>query len=127
MTKKRPVEQGILDALRQVEHMSAPNLARTIYDVDEPTPAQRSAVRRALAVLQRNGQVVKLGNLFHGERCSYAVPETALAVLRRLVEGLGPEILAIDKRLARFFAERGSLAFVGGLGWLDIAARLGCI
>jgi hypothetical protein len=55
--------------------------------------AASAAVRRALSKLQKRGLVVKLGNKFHGERCSYADREHALAIVRKEVQHFGLQSL----------------------------------
>jgi hypothetical protein len=86
------VERSILELLRVNEHLDAPGLAELHYqtspelptyrdseELREPTAAELSAVRRALVKLRKQGAVVKLGNVFYGERCSYALAETQRA------------------------------------------------
>ena len=81
-------QRDILELLRLNEHMSALSLAALVYQDDggaKPvTASEHSAVRRALLKLQKQGTVFKLGNMFHGERCSYADREHAIAIARRV-------------------------------------------
>jgi hypothetical protein len=76
--------------------LSAPLLAAKAYfayapdapdpppdEAIDPTPAHRAAVRRTLSRLQKRGLVVKLGNMYPDERCSYADREHTLAIVRK--------------------------------------------
>jgi hypothetical protein len=95
------LERAILDLLRLNEYLSAPLLAAKVYaapdpppdEAIDPTPAQPSAVRRALSRLQKRGLVVKLGSMYPGERCSYADREHALAIVRKDVQHFGLQSL----------------------------------
>ena len=100
------LERAILDLLHLNEYLSAPLLAAKVYaayapdapdpppdEAIDPTPAQRSAVRRALSRLQKRGLVVKLGSRYPGERCSYADREHALTIVRKEVQHLGLQSL----------------------------------
>ena len=112
------LERAILDLLHLNEYMSALLFAAKVYaapdpppdeallaakvyaapdpppdEAIDPTPAQRSAVRRALSRLQKRGLVVKLGSMYPGERCSYADREHALAIVRKDVQHFGLQSL----------------------------------
>jgi len=87
------VERDILTVLRLNEHVSAPDLAVLVFqdgpNFEPPTPSQYTSVRRALARLQKRGEVIKLGNMFQNERCSYANRATAVDIIGRGVEAFG--------------------------------------
>jgi hypothetical protein len=105
--------------LRLNEYLSAPLLAAkayTAYAPDAPgppadeaidsTPAQRSAVRRALSRLQKRGLVVKLGSMYPGEPCSYADREHALAIVRKEVQHFGLQSLShYPRRVQELYAD----------------------
>ena len=108
------LERAILDLLRLNEYLSVPLLASKAYaayapDAPDPPPdiakdptrAQEVAVRRALSRLQKRGLVVKLGSMFPGERCSYADPEHALAIVRKEVQHFGLRSLSHYPRQVR--------------------------
>jgi hypothetical protein len=113
------LERAILDLLHLNEHLSAPILAGMAYtayapdapdptpdEAIDPTPAQQQAVRRALSKLQKRGLVVKLGNRFHGERCSYADREHALAIVRKEVRHFGLQSLGrYPRRVRELYAD----------------------
>jgi hypothetical protein len=73
--------------------MDAIALAAGVFQ-DKPerpiTASEHASVRRALSRLQKQGAVVKLGNLYQGERCSYASTEHARAIVREAVDAFGP-------------------------------------
>ena len=78
----------------------------TLVKSDPPTAAQRQAVRRALSKLQKRGLAVKLGNMFHGERCSYADREHALAIVRKDVQHFGLQSLRhYPRRVQELYAD----------------------
>ncbi len=63
-------------------------------------------MRRALSRLQKRGLVLKLGNKFHGERCSYADREHALASLRKQVQHFGLQSLShYPRRVQELYAD----------------------
>jgi hypothetical protein len=105
------LERAILDLLHLNEYMSALLLAAKVYaayapdEAIDPTPAQRSAVRRALSRLQKRGLVVKLGSMYPGERCSYADREHALAIVRKDVQHFGLQSLShYPRRVQELYA-----------------------
>jgi hypothetical protein len=108
------LERAILDLLRLNEYLSVPLLASKAYaayapDAPDPPPdiaidptrAQEVAVRRALSRLQKRGLVVKLGSMYPGERCSYADPGHALAIVRKEVQHFGLRSLSHYPRQVR--------------------------
>jgi len=98
------VERDILTLLERNTHLSAPVLSALIYQ-EPATVSQYSAVRRALARLQKRGLVVKLGSLFHGERCSCANRGNATAIVVRMAKSFGNSSLGHHPQLARLHAE----------------------
>ena len=114
------LERAILDLLRLNEYLSAPLLAAKAYtahapdapdpppdEAIDPTPAQRSAVRRALSRLQKRGLVVKLGPMYPGERCSYADREHALAIVRKDVQHFGLQsVRHYPRRVQELYADQ---------------------
>ena len=56
-----PVTARIVAYLDEYDHATYRELAREAYDVDDPTAAQLSAVRRAVAKLAAAGEVERLG------------------------------------------------------------------
>ena len=125
------VERAVLELLQQNEWLGAPTLTSLIYRTDAElqagewfvTASERASVRRALANLQKQGHVVKLGHLKrslpafrkqdlvlgntpHKERCSYANRETAIAIVSRHVWSYGKDSLwHWHPHLARLYAE----------------------
>jgi len=98
------VERDILTLLERNTHLSAPVLSALIYQ-EPATVSQYSAVRRALARLQKRGLVVKLGSLFHGERCSYANRANAAVIAARTARELGESALDYYPQLAQLYAQ----------------------
>ena len=106
------VERAILELLKLNKTMTAPALAAFVYRSGDEiqgsdlyaTEAERAAVRRALGSLQKQDLVVKLGNLFQGERCSYADRETAVAIIRNGVQAFGKSFLADHPKFASLYA-----------------------
>ena len=112
------VERSVLDLLRHNKHMSAPALAALVYLDDatlkagdwRTTRAQRVSVRRVLVRLQRRGKVFKLGNMFQGERCSYANRENTLNVVRDFVAAFGNQaLLNYPEELRLLYAEDAAM------------------
>jgi hypothetical protein len=113
------LERAIRDLLRRNEYLSAPLLAAKAYtayapdapdpppdEAIDPTPAQRAAVRRTLSRLQKRGLVVKLGNMYPGERCSYADREHTLAIVRKDVQHFGLQSLRYyPRRVQELYAD----------------------
>ena len=107
------VGRDILELLRLNKAMGASALAVMIYRTEaelkarEPftTNAERASVRRALANLQKQGVVVKLGNLFHCERCSYANRENAVSIIGKHVKAFGKGFLRDRPDLARLYTD----------------------
>ena len=107
------VERAVLEMLKLNNQMGAPALAAMVYRTDAElqtgerfvSNAERAAVRRALASLQKQGLVVKLGNMFHGERCSYANRENAVAIISNGVKAFGKEFLRDRPDLARLYVD----------------------
>jgi hypothetical protein len=125
------VERAVLDLLQQNEWLGAPTLTSLIHRTDAElqagewfvTASERASVLRALATLQKQGHVVKLGHLkrslptlrkqdlvlgntFHKERCFYANRETTIAVVGHHVRSYGEDSLRRwHPHLARLYAE----------------------
>jgi hypothetical protein len=107
------VERAVLELLEVNKSMGAPALAVMVYRTDAElqagewfaSNAERAAVRRALANLQKQGSVVKLGHMLRGERCSYADRENALAIIRNGVKAFGNEFLSDRPKLARLYTD----------------------
>jgi hypothetical protein len=107
------VERDILELLKLNKDMGAPALAVFVYRTDAElqtgerfaTEAERASVRRALANLQKQGLVVKLGHMFRGERCSYANRETAVAIINDGVKKFGKGFLQDRPDLARLYVD----------------------
>ncbi len=107
------IERAIVDLLEVNKHMSARALAAMVYQTDDElatgrrpvTAAENAAVRRALSNLQKRGAVVKLGHIFHGERCSYASRAHALVIAAEGGSAFGPGFLKDHPALARLVAE----------------------
>ena len=95
------VQRAILELLELNKAMSAPDLAAMVYHTQDElqagewfaSNAERTSVRRALTSLQKQGSVVKLGNMFHGKHCSYANRETAVSIIANGVKAFGKEFL----------------------------------
>jgi hypothetical protein len=107
------IERAILELLKLNKTMTAPALAAFVYRSDDEiqggdlyaTEAERAAVRRALGSLQKQDLVVKLGNLFQGERCSYAGRETAVAIISDGVKAFGKGFLSDRPDFARLYTD----------------------
>ena len=107
------VERTILELLKVNGAMGAPALATMVYRTDAElqdgewfaTNAERASVRRALANLQKQGLVVKLGNMFRGERCSYADRETAVSIISDGVKAFGKGFLSGRPDFARLYTD----------------------
>jgi len=108
------IETAIVDLLKANQHLSSRLLAVFVYQDDEtlesggrpPSRAESSAVRRALASLQRKRMVIKLGHIFRDERCSYATPENAFAMAQRIVKAFGTQGLKHHPELALLYADQ---------------------
>ena len=113
-SRSRLARTGHPHLLRLNEYLSVPLLASKAYaayapDAPDPPPdiaidptrAQEVAVRRALSRLQKRGLVVKLGSMYPGERCSYADPGHALAIVRKEVQHFGLRSLSHYPRQVR--------------------------
>ena len=107
------VERAILELLKLNKAMSTPDLAAMVYRTQDElqadewfaSDAERSSVRRALSSLQKHGSVVKLGNMFHGQHCSYANRETAVSIIANGVKAFGTEFLAGRPVFARLYTD----------------------
>jgi hypothetical protein len=146
------VERAVLELLQQNQWLGAPTLTSLIYRTEAElladdwfaTTSERASVRRALANLQKQGHVVKLGHLKrslpafrkqdlvlgntpHKERCSYANRETAIAIVSHHVRSYGEDSLwRWHPHLARLYAEskRGRCsASTRALSSLDILTK----
>jgi hypothetical protein len=81
--------------------MSSPDLAAMVYRTQDElqagewlaSNAERTSDRRVLTSLQKQGSVVKLGNIFHGKHCSYANRETAVSIIANGVKAFGKDFL----------------------------------
>jgi len=99
------IEREILALLAVNRTMTAPILAAFVYQ-DEPgsqpiTRAQLSAVRRALSKLQKSDEVVKLGNMFQNERCSYASRAKAVEIVEQGYRMMGRSFFEGHPELVR--------------------------
>jgi hypothetical protein len=107
------VERTIIELLAVNKTMTAPILAAFVYQDEAQlkaggapvTASQLASVRRALAKLQKQGQVIKLGHMIRHERCSYASPATARAIIHKGIRAFGSGFLEDRPDLARFYAE----------------------
>jgi len=107
------VETAIIDLLKANQHMSSRMLAVFVYQADQeleaggrsPSRAESSAIRRALASLQRKRLIIKLGHMFRDERCSYATPENAFVIAERYVKHFGNQGLRDHPELAAVYAD----------------------
>lgn len=107
------IETAIIDLLKANQHLSSRLLAVFVYQNDEtlesggrpPSRAESSTVRRALASLQAKQLIIKIGHLFHGERCSYATPENAIKIAQKYVEGFGTQGLSEHPALLRVYVD----------------------
>ena len=106
-------ERAILELLKLNKAMSAPDLAAMVYRTQDElqagewlaSNAERTSVRRALTSLQKQGSVVKLGNMFHGKHCSYANRETAVSIIANGVKAFGKEFLEGRPVFARLYTD----------------------
>ena len=63
------VQLGILDCLGRADNWTAIELARWVFDCEEPKPHQLSNIVRALRALERQGDVQVSAYRQKGRRC----------------------------------------------------------
>lgn len=106
------VEQSVFAVLAERDCATVREIAEIAYQQGQvkraASPAETSAVRRALAKMKKRGEVVKLRSVFRGTERFYCSREGAIDLARRIKAlSRGASLAAREPELAALLNEAG--------------------